>query len=317
VSRLILFVLLFCAVPYLAHAQEGGRVTVQHGIGEKQNIDARQNIGAHTPSAQPVQPAVPGAETRKVIQTSSLTATHTGARRPKIAIVIDDMGMQRQALTALAAMKPLTLSFLPYADQLNDQTRRMQIAGHELMLHLPMEPISPFADPGPNALYGNMSVKELSAKLDWNMARFGSFIAVNNHMGSKLTEDPAAMVRVMTALKGRNVFFLDSRTSPNSVAERAARAVGVGFVGRDVFLDNVRTRAAILQQLQKALAIADIRGWSIAIGHPHAVTLATIADWRVDVESLGVEIVPLADVYALESARISALGHGTDDKLAR
>ncbi len=225
---------------------------------------------------------------------------------PKIAIVIDDVGLSYDTSMAMTEMTgPLTLSFLPYAEFLPEQAKALKLAGHELMVHLPMEPKTVTADPGPNALLSSLNIEEFERRIAWNLNRFDGFVGVNNHMGSLLTEQPGLMVRVMVHLRRNGHFFLDSLTSPKSVAGRAAKATGVPHVSRDIFLDNERNIQAIMSQLAETEAIARRRGYAIAIGHPYEETLKALEFWMAGLKRKKLTLVPLSQIVAdQENAKI-------------
>lgn len=228
-------------------------------------------------------------------------------KRPKIAIIIDDLGLDLSATRRIATIPgPLTMAFLPYADDLQAQTQAALRAGHELMVHLPMQSQRDTADPGNNALLKNLSFDEFGRRIEWNLGRFTGFVGVNNHMGSLLTEDPALMVRLMARLRSDGLLFVDSLTTPKSMGHRAAKALGVPFVARDIFLDNEQNKAYILRQLASTEKIARIRGYAIAIGHPHAVTLDTLEEWRETLDFKGLQLVAISDVMNDAMARENA-----------
>lgn len=220
-------------------------------------------------------------------------------QRPKIAVVIDDLGLLHSASDRLAAMPgPYTLAYLPYAEDLPSQTAKVRAAGHELMVHLPMEPKNQSTDPGPNALLAGLDHQEFERRIDWNLKRFDGFVGVNNHMGSLMTEQAGQMVRVMVHLRRGGYLFLDSLTSPKSVASRAAAATGVPHIKRDIFLDNIQEKALIEQQLAKAERIARRRGYAVAIGHPYDATLSALQDWRSTLDERGFVLVPISLLVA-------------------
>lgn len=214
---------------------------------------------------------------------------------PRIAIVIDDMGVdQGRSRRAAALPAPLTLAYLGYARDLGDQTAQARAAGHELMVHLPMEPDGAAADPGPNALLTGLEPAEFARRLEWNLAQFDGYVGVNNHMGSRLTRDRALMAPVMTRLRRDGYLFLDSRTSGDSVAADVARATGVPTASRDVFLDHVATAEAVTAALRQTEEIARREGSAIAIGHPKDVTLDALEAWLPDVRARGFALVPVS-----------------------
>lgn len=232
-----------------------------------------------------------------------------GSGRAKIVLVIDDLGLKRAATLRLAGMPgPLTLAFLPYADGLPDQAEVARAAGHELIVHLPMAPKAADSDPGPMALLSYRDKTEFTRRLDWNLSRFAGFVGVNNHMGSRLTEDSRAMRALMAALSRKGLIFLDSRTTPGTVAGRLAAAQGVPFAERDVFLDNVQEYDAINARLAETEAIARENGLAIAIGHPHDVTLDAIAAWMAGLKDRGLVLVPLTAAVQGKPHRPAARG---------
>jgi len=218
-------------------------------------------------------------------------------RKARIAIVIDDLGIDRPRTARVIRLPgPLTMSFLTYAPDLDKQTRAARDAGHELLLHIPMEPGSQDVDPGPNVLLTGIPRQELLTSLKWNLDQFTGYVGVNNHMGSRFTADMPGMVAVMEELKKRNLFFLDSITAGNSVARKAARKVGLPFAGRNVFLDHADDVVGISKRLAEVEKLAKRTGRAIAIGHPREATLKALVPWLKDIEKRGFKLVPLSSV---------------------
>jgi len=217
--------------------------------------------------------------------------------RPRIAIVIDDMGIdKKRSARVIALPAPLTLSFLTYATKLKRQTEAARAAGHELLLHIPMEPKGRNVDPGPNVLLGTLPAEELRRRLAWGFDRFGSYVGVNNHMGSKFTGNWAAMTVVMEEVKRRGLLFLDSRTASNTVGSALARRMGVPFADRNVFLDNRNNSAEVRARLAEVEALARRKGTAIAIGHPREATLEALGRWLEEARRRGIQFVPLSAV---------------------
>lgn len=219
------------------------------------------------------------------------------AGRPMIAIVIDDLGVNRaNSRRVIELPAPLTLAFLTYAADLEDQTRAARAAGHELMVHFPMEPLSGEADSGPNALEVGLSPEELRRRLDWGLSRFDGYVGMNNHMGSRFTGWEPGMTVVLEELRRRGLLFLDSRTIATSVAARVADAVGVPHAARDVFLDNEASAEAVRRQLAKIESIARRHGSAIAIGHPHEGTIEALREWLPSLAERGFTLVPVSAI---------------------
>ncbi len=212
-----------------------------------------------------------------------------------IGIVIDDLGIDKKgSARAITLPAPVTLAFLPYATHLEEQTEAARAAGHELLVHMPMQPEGSGADPGPNALMVNLSPEEIRNRLDWALARFRGYVGINNHMGSRFTSDAAGMDVVLADLKRRGLLFLDSRTAGSSVGFKRARALGVPAAVRQVFLDDKLTRDAIDYRLHEVEIRAKRSGHAIAIGHPHDVTLEAIEAWVPTLAAKGFQLAPVS-----------------------
>lgn len=216
--------------------------------------------------------------------------------RPLVAVVIDDVGLDRpRSKRAWELPGPLTMSFLPYAKDLREQAKAARAKGHELMLHLPMEP-NGRNDPGPNALLVSLSDSELRQRTMAALDSFDGFAGVNNHMGSRFTAFKPGMETVLRQLKGRGLMFLDSRTSAQSVGDQLAQEMGVPSIVRHVFLDDEETLDAVRKKLAEAEAIARRQGFVVVIGHPHEVTLQALAEWLPGVQGKGLTLAPATAV---------------------
>jgi len=216
--------------------------------------------------------------------------------KPRIAIVLDDMGLNVSGtMRAIALPSSVTLSFLPYGSEAARLSSRAKEAGHEILLHVPMEPLGR-ENPGPGALLVDQTAGENLARLDWALSRFGGYDGVNNHMGSRFTSAYDHISRIMGPLRERGLFFLDSATSLKSVGAKAAREAGVPTETRDVFLDTTPTLVAVKAQLATTELIAKRKGYAIAIGHPHPATLEALESWARHVESRGFTLVPVRDL---------------------
>jgi uncharacterized protein len=217
--------------------------------------------------------------------------------RPMIAIVIDDMGLDRHRSDEASVLPaPLTLSFMTYADDLPAQVAAARAHGHEIMLHVPMQPQAARVDPGPNALKLGLDPDEIRRRLAWGLSRIDGIVGINNHMGSRFTEWPEGMAPVLAMLRERGLFFLDSRTTPHSVGIDLATEIGLPHAARDIFLDDALTDPAVAIELARAEAVARRNGTAIAIGHPHDPTLTELRRWLPTVEARGFRLVPVSAI---------------------
>jgi polysaccharide deacetylase 2 family uncharacterized protein YibQ len=225
--------------------------------------------------------------------------------RPVIAICIDDLGEDLAGTDrAMALPREVALSFLPYADTTPFLAEAAARRGHLVLAHVPMQAVGG-ENPGPMALKSGMASDQIARLLGANLARVPGLVGVNNHEGSRFTADAVALAPVMATLKARHLFFFDSRTGPASQAERAARAAGVMTAGRDVFLDDDQSPAAVSAELEMLAREARRTGVAIAIGHPHDVTLKLLAAWLA--QDHGVTLVPLDEAIRLKNRNPLAL----------
>ncbi|HYD17443.1 MAG TPA: divergent polysaccharide deacetylase family protein [Patescibacteria group bacterium] len=234
-----------------------------------------------------------------------IAAKHMAGRKPMIAILIDDMGLDHlHGARAVKLPAAVTLAYLPYSPNIKDQAAAARKAGHELIVHMPMQPERKTADPGPDYLGDDVPPLLLLARVQKSLLAFDGYVGVNNHMGSKFTKNADALAVVMSALAEKKVFFLDSLTDPGSVAEKVARAHNLQTSHRDVFLDDDISPAAVAKSLAQAEAIARQTGTAIAIGHPKEATLAALEQWLPTLAGKGFELVKLSEVIDLRSPKL-------------
>lgn len=241
---------------------------------------------------QPTQVAAVAASERPAWRRNAVPFGDLYAR-PLIAIVIDDVGLDRpHSKRAWELPGPITLSFLPYARDLHEQSKAARAHGNELMLHMPMEPMG-HADPGPNALLTSLSESEIRQRVTTDLDSFSGYVGVNNHMGSRFTASKPGMEIVLRLLKARGLLFLDSRTTAQTVGETLSHELGVPTISRNVFLDDDESLAAVKHKLAETEEVARRQGFAVAIGHPHENTLQALAAWLPGLAAKGFALAPL------------------------
>lgn len=226
---------------------------------------------------------------------------------PAISIVIDDLGGNVTRTTqAIALPANVTLSFLPDSPRAQELSRRAHQAGHEVIVHLPMQP-SGKENPGEHALKVGLASDELQRRTSWALSRVAEYDGVNNHMGSRFTESRADVMPVMREVRSRRLFFLDSRTSAKSEVENVAREFGVLTGRRDIFLDDEKSTSAIERQLARVEEFARQNGNVVAIGHPYPETLKALAKWSKTIKERGFRLAPVREVLLMREARTPTL----------
>jgi polysaccharide deacetylase 2 family uncharacterized protein YibQ len=224
-------------------------------------------------------------------------------REGLLAIVIDDLGEDVLFAKELGRLGiPVTFAVWPRARAAHETARIALASGNRVLIHQPMEPKRyPEFAPGPGAVFVNMDDETIRAIVAENISRLPEAEGLNNHMGSRATEDERVMTAVLSVAKDKGLYFLDSLTTYRSVGARVAGRLGLPSLKRDVFLDNVAEVHPILLQLRKAEFMARSHGFAVAIGHPHRATMEALTLW---VASRPADIRPVAlrDLPPLASA---------------
>ena len=216
--------------------------------------------------------------------------------RPKVAIVIDDLGGENKLSQEFLHLDlPLTLSILPFTPYSKTIAAEAHRRGKEIILHLPMEPYGyPKIKPGEGALLQEMDEETLLNQLSKDIEAVPYIKGVSNHMGSRLMEDHEKMRIVFSELKRRGLFFLDSRTTPQTVGLQTAISLGLRATERSLFIDHSPDEEDIQQNLERLTQFSLSTGKAIGIGHPHPSTLRTLKEMIPKMREKGIEIVPLS-----------------------
>ena len=216
----------------------------------------------------------------------------------RVAIIIDDMGSDMDFARKLAAIDAdITFSVMPYQSHTEGVANLLHEKGREVLLHMPMEGANG-KNPGPGAIYRSMDPEQAVNLLKESINVVPHIVGINNHMGSEVTQDEPIMKALLTLVKEKNFFFIDSMTTGKSVCGEVASELHLSFEARDVFLDNEQTYTYESGQLDELIKLAKRHGKAIAICHPHPVTAQVLAQEIPKLKERGVEVV-----------RVSALVH--------
>lgn len=226
---------------------------------------------------------------------------------PVVVIVIDDMGISHKRTKDISSLQaPITSSFLTYSKDLPKQIKKAQQAGHEIIVHAPMQAKSN-PDTAPDVLTINMNAAEIATNFEKMLDKFPGVLGVNNHMGSKFTEHAEKLAPVMEVLRRRGLFFLDSKTSSKSVAKKVAADYAVAYAHRHVFLDNENQKDYVLTQLALTERIANKYGYAVAIGHPKSATYLALKEWLPTLEEKNIKLMHLSKIVKVLNPHISYL----------
>ena len=202
-----------------------------------------------------------------------------------VAVVIDDVGNADGSLERLEKLSgPLALAVLPGSPRARQAAALARRKGWDLLVHLPMAGSRGPYEPG--TISSDDDDASIARRVGEALSAVPGATGVNNHQGSIATADPRVVRAVLSVVRDRGLFFLDSRTSPASVVAEEARRLGLATIPRDVFLDDARAEAAaeggapeaLSAAWARALEVAASRGHAVVIGHPHAATVDFLAE---------------------------------------
>lgn len=217
--------------------------------------------------------------------------------RPRVAIIIDDWGYDWEFADAfLDFPEPLTVAVIPHLGLSREQALQAHSAGHEVILHMPMEPENVDIDLGPGGIYTSMSADEIADALASALAAVPGVVGMNNHMGSRATADTDVMRTVLRVLRERGLFFLDSFTAATTVGPVVARDMAVPYAVNQVFLDHEDDEEHIRGQIHRLLAVAERQGSAVGIGHVRPRTYRALMDMLPELHAAGVEFVVVSEL---------------------
>jgi len=277
-------------IEYPDHAKRGERIRLFASTGDRMLMAvslARKEAPKSTQTPTAAKPPAPQPTPSPKKKKDPFPAPGPGTG--KIVIIIDDIGFNMAALDKLLRINvPLTYSVLPNAPEALRAVEKIHSHGGEVMLHMPMEPLSyPQTDPGQGALLVGMTQAEVRKRVLAGLKSVPGAKGVNNHMGSAYTANSEGMEKLLVVLKEQDLFFVDSRTTIDTVAYKTASFMGVPCAKRDVFLDHYITFKNIKNSLVKLSRKAGRQTTAVAICHPHPETIRVLSRYLPEMEKKG------------------------------
>lgn len=250
---------------------------------------AKKNPQHQVSEPQPVplyeEPALPH-QTPPIVTRDKSPEKKSLPGKPLVAIVIDDMGNRQNTGRALIALDlPLSFSFLPFTPFSDELQKAAHARGRDILLHLPLEPMDSKWNPGPGTLSTALDPETMKTLFHEDLQAVPTAIGINNHMGSRFTADPQAMRTLLSLVRARNLFFLDSVTASQSVAYDLAREMGIKTERRTVFLDNDQSPDKIQAQLDLLIKLAEEHGQAVGIGHPYPATVEVLRRYQSQLQA--------------------------------
>lgn len=267
-----------------------GQAAVRMDIGLQQQLEGEEHVTIVTDQIFLLKKSamLPGAQQQ--------AKTEKG-KQALMAVIIDDFGYHREPIGAFSGIdRPLTFAVLPYRFFSNEAAGSALQSGHQVILHLPMEPLDAAMQSEARTITVNMGNEEIRKAVKEAIQSVPGIIGVNNHQGSRATEDGRVMEQAIAVMKEAGLFFVDSRTSSRSVAMKVARKLGVPTTENALFLDNDNDVPAIKKQLRSAGDRAIQYGSITVIGHARMTTAQALREMIPELESKGIKLVFVSEL---------------------
>jgi uncharacterized protein len=240
-----------------------------------------------------------------------IAQTALSADRPRVAIVIDDMGFQQHRDQVVMEMdQRLTIAIIPESPLAGHLSRQAHHQGREVLVHLPLSGlVKDNCEPTLTCVDAEWSPDRMESHLAEAFRQVHGAVGINNHQGSRFTSDRRAVANLVAGLHrlehglGRSLVVLDSRTSPTTVFESKAREAGLLTARRHVFLDHSDRIEDIERAWDDLIVMARTRGQAVAIGHPRINTLDVLERRLPEIESQGVKLVTLTELVCPARSR--------------
>lgn len=227
------------------------------------------------------------------------------AQKPRIAIVIDDVGRSIEDIQPFVELDlPMSYAVLPFLDNSRAVAWHLVSQKQEVLVHVPMEPMNVDAMDGPSFLQSDMDASSFTLTLSRILDKVPGAVGANNHMGSKLTANSLVMDAYIEVLKSRGMYALDSRTTADSKLLKAAKKAGVPTARRHVFLDDDNSVVAIKKQVLELIRVAKKLGCAIAIGHARPNTLVALTELAENADTEQLEFVTVSDLLNAPCAQV-------------
>ncbi len=242
---------------------------------------------------------------RTPMQVYARPFSNPGAR-PMVALLVGGLGLNAKNTNAAIEMLPpeVTLSFVPYAKDLQTWINHARAYGHEVMIELPLEPFDyPDNDTGPQTLLAAAKQEENAKKLSWLLGRGSGYFGVVNYQGGKFASSPSASAQLMNALNGRGLAFVQDGSASKSAFASAAQSAQIPFAGADRIVDSQPASASIDEQLLTLEALALQNGASLGAGFGYPMTIEKASAWAEGLAAKGYALAPASAVVKARSAQ--------------
>lgn len=242
-------------------------------------------------------------------QPKAATVSVDTSQQSYIAIVIDDFGYDGEGTEDMIALDiPFTAAVMPFSNQSVENVEKLQSAGKEMIVHMPMESLTGKKEwVGDKGVFTSMSDEEITQCVKEALSIVKGATGINNHMGSAIMENERCFSAVMNVAAENHLLFIDSMTTANSVGDAVCHQKGIPILKRDVFLDSTDDIAVVKKQLMQTAKIAKQKGYAVAIGHvgPEGgnITVAAIKELAPSLQQQGITFVTVSQLQQILSAK--------------
>ncbi len=230
------------------------------------------------------------------------------AVKGRIALIVRGLGVDAGLTERAIAQMPhqVAMGLVPYGEDLTTWTQRAQADRHDILIQIPLEPNGyPENNPGPHTLLTSLSIDENLEHLDWLLDRFDAVTGVTNYLGGKFASSPGSFAPMLMELKARDLLYVDDSKAANAATRQLARQVSLAYSVADIVIDTEREPEAIGRKLEALETQAREDGAVVAIGHAHADTLSALESWLATLNDKGLALVPITEVVAPPTPRVS------------
>ena len=231
----------------------------------------------------------------RILETSSQSKAY-------VAIIIDDFGYNGAGTKEMLSLSvPFTAAVMPFLESSSQDAKAALEAGKEIIIHMPMESYTGKKSwLGPVSISSGLTDEQVKEIFNSAMSEIEGAVGINNHMGSKITEDTRIMNDILTEVKKNDMVFIDSMTTANSVTKKVSQDIGAVAFYRDVFLDSTTEQSKVEQNLIQLADTALQKGYAVGIGHvgPEGgkITAAAIEKLAPELQKKGIEFVTITQL---------------------
>lgn len=217
---------------------------------------------------------------------------------PMIAVIVVGVGQGKMVTEgAIRLPENVTLSFSPYAKDIGSWVGAARVAGHEVLLDLPLEPSNyPASDPGPHGLLAGKGIQENASRLQWLMSRVQGFVGFMTPQSEEFSADNDAIKGLLQPLVNRGLMLVLNHEPAKGETRQLIDASLIPNVVGDVLLDEELSATAIQARMISLEKVANKNGFAIGIAQAYPLSVQQIGLWAAKLQERGFLLVPVTSI---------------------